>query len=180
MTKDFIFWGRILFEGGLVSSHSGNMSVKKGHRIYITKTGAVLGFLKSNDILKVNLKRGKKGKASSEVNFHRLLYDMKDASAIVHTHPPYTVALSFTLKKFIPEDMEGKHYINEVPIVEIMYPYNYPRIQRLLEEILTHSFFFIVKGHGLFVMGKNLEDAVHLSFTIEHSAKVYTLRRILR
>lgn len=180
MTGEFAFWGRVLFDSGFVGTHSGNMSVKKGHKIYITRTGAKLGFLKSGDIIKVNLRRGKKGKASSEVNFHRLLYDIKDVSAVVHTHPPFTVALSFTLKKFIPEDIEGRYYVGEVPVVEISYPYNYPRIQEILKEVLINSISFIVKGHGLFAMGETLEDAVHRTFVVEHSAKIYILRRLLR
>lgn len=43
--KEIIFTGKVLYEQGLVNTHAGNISVFLNGKIYITKTGSMLGFL---------------------------------------------------------------------------------------------------------------------------------------
>ncbi len=46
--------------------------------------------------------------ASAELAVHRSIYKKTSALAVVHAHPPYAVALSFTEKEIVPCDMEGR------------------------------------------------------------------------
>jgi L-fuculose-phosphate aldolase len=57
MLKDFAYIGRDLFLSGLNSSHSGNLSVRFGDRIVITRRGAMLGQLTERDLIETGLAR---------------------------------------------------------------------------------------------------------------------------
>lgn len=166
-------------EGGLVMGSSGNMSIRDGDRIYITRSGAMLGYLEEGDIVEVDVReRGfeKKG-TSKEIRLHILLYEWRKCGAVIHTHPPYTLAIS-SGKNFIkPIDLEGKVLVSEIPVITLSYPYRNEELKKL-KKLLTKYPFFVVSRHGLFVTGSELEEAVKLSFTVESSSKLlYLLRR---
>jgi L-fuculose-phosphate aldolase len=73
--KSFIDVGRDLFVGGLTTSHGGNMSVSDGQRIWITRTGAMLGRLSSEDIIETPWYADVADEnASSELLVHRAIY----------------------------------------------------------------------------------------------------------
>jgi Ribulose-5-phosphate 4-epimerase and related epimerases and aldolases len=54
--------------------------------------------------------------ASAELAVHRTIYKRTSALAVVHAHPPYAVALSFTEEEIIPCDMEGRALLLKVPV----------------------------------------------------------------
>ena len=57
MLKDFQRFGRDLFLAGLNSSHSGNLSVRRGDKIIITRRGSMLGNLAEQDIIETGLQK---------------------------------------------------------------------------------------------------------------------------
>ncbi|MCL2389244.1 MAG: class II aldolase/adducin family protein, partial [Elusimicrobia bacterium] len=115
---EIIFCGKLLYEQGLNHSHSGNLSIRAGDKIFIKKRGAMLGHLKQSDIVKVNLRDNKlDSEASVEVNVHRAIYlGCPEVSAVAHAHTIYATALSFKLKEIIPADSEGKLYLPHIPV----------------------------------------------------------------
>lgn len=177
--REFIHFGRMLMEGNLVRGSSGNMSLKKGSYIYITRTGAMLGYLMERDILK--LKEDEENpSASKELLLHRLLYRLKDCRAVVHSHPPYTLAISMRKNRIIPSDLEGKVLVPVIPVISLLFPYKEKELEKKLKEVMRAYSLFVVRGHGLFVTGRTLEEAVKLSFTVESSARLIFLREVLR
>ena len=175
-----IFTGNILYREGLVNSHAGNISVRYGDSIYITKTGAMLGFLTEKDIVKVPVfgKSQQDKEASSELIVHRAIYQNTVYSAIVHAHPVNAVALSFKLKDvFIPIDNEGKLFLGEVSIIEVEHPSGSPELAKALSDFFKGSEknVVIVKRHGSFVAHKNLNYALKLTSDLEFCAKVFNI-----
>ncbi len=177
--EEIIFTGKVLYKEGLVNSHAGNISVRDGNTIYITRTGAMLGYLTENDIVKVPVdKTSDLDKiASSELIVHRAVYQKTDYKAIIHAHPVNAVALSFKLKeKFVPVDNEGKLFLKEVPILP-----EYPSASPELSEAVSNFFaanphnIIIVKTHGSFAAHNFLNYALKLTSDLEFCAKIFNL-----
>lgn len=57
MLELFSLFGRELFLQGVNSSHSGNMSVRVGDRIFITRRGSMLSNLTERDIIETGLQK---------------------------------------------------------------------------------------------------------------------------
>ena len=95
--QQIIFTGRVLHELKLVSSHGGNLSIKDGEYLYITKTGRMAGFLTEEDIIKLPIHQETKQdkEASIELIVHRQIYkDNPSINAVVHAHPITATALA--------------------------------------------------------------------------------------
>jgi len=97
--------GHDLFARGLVSSSSGNLSIKLGERIIITRRGSRLGCLEEHDLIETGLDKDDRSTplASTELAVHRAIYRETPALAIVHAHPPHYVALSLVETEIIPK-----------------------------------------------------------------------------
>ena len=58
IVEDIIKTGKILYQKDFIYATNGNMSVRKGNKIYITATGLCKGELKSKDIKGKTLESG--------------------------------------------------------------------------------------------------------------------------
>ena len=104
--KEIIDVGKDIYDKGLVSGKSGNISArfrgKNGDIIGITPTLKSLSDLVEEDIILVDLDGNvlTNGKPSSEVNMHLEIYRKRpDVNGIVHTHSPYATGFSFSNKR---------------------------------------------------------------------------------
>jgi len=181
--EEIIFTGKVLYEEKLVNSHAGNISVREGDYLYITKTGKMLGFLKEEDIIKLPIyKETEEDKiASSELIVHRAIYRNSDFNAIIHAHPLCATTLTFFLdKEFTPIDNEGKLFIGSVPIIDVENASGSLELADALVNTIrkTGSEVYLVKKHGSFVCSKNLNYALKLTSDLEFCGKIYYLVKI--
>ena len=91
------FWGRSLFERGLTSGSSGNISVRSGDGFIITPTNSCLGTLDPGRLAVLDGDGGHVSgdKPSKEVPLHLAFYEARPgAAAVVHLHSTYATALS--------------------------------------------------------------------------------------
>lgn len=180
MYSDFIKFGRMLWEAGLVHMTSGNMSVRKGDILYITKTGTRLGDLSYTDITRVNLVNDVRDKgASSEVKVHRAIYkNLKDVRAIIHAHPVYTTALSFTSAEIVPADSDSL-YIPRIPVLkECPYAEGSSCVAVHFPSLLSEHGIAAICGHGAFSIGRSLEECAMKMSMMENSSKILYLLRL--
>ncbi len=178
--EDIIFSGQVLYKENLVNSHAGNISVRFEDDIYITKTGAMLGYLNKDSIVEVPVSFESEAdkEASSELIVHREIYRKTNAKAIIHAHPVYATALTFFLKdKFVPIDNEGNLFVGEVPIIEVENPSGSKELADILSDTFknTGKSIVLVKKHGSFVISDTLNYALKLTSDLEFCAKVYYL-----
>jgi len=175
--KEIIFTGKALYQQGLVNTHAGNISVYSNGKIYITKTGSMLGYLTEENIIDVYLYPSNKDKtASRELIVHREIYKKTNAKAVIHAHPIHMVSLSFNLKdKFVPIDSEGELFIGEVPIIEVEPPSSSPELAERVSSLMINYDIVVVKRHGSFVKASSLNKALQLTSDLEYCANVYTL-----
>lgn len=182
MYEDFIKYGKILFEQGINNSHSGNMSVRKGDSIYITRHGARLGDLTFKDIVKTNLYDPSRDEgASCEINVHRSIYlAIPENNAVVHAHPPHAIVLSLHQEKISPIDMEGAFYMPEVPVLtKCEITISSDCVAENLPKLLGVYKIAVVRGHGAFAVGKDIEEAAGRISVLESASRIIYLNKLL-
>jgi L-fuculose-phosphate aldolase len=183
MLDQFQRFGRDLFLSGLTSSHGGNMSVRMGDRIIITRTGSMLAHLKEMDLIETGLEEDDSNimLASSELLVHRAIYQNTSALAIVHVHPPYAVSLSMVEQDaIIPVDNEGSYVLRKIPIVQTELTTGSKEVARLAVEMLREYKIFMLRGHGCFSIGPVLEEAYQWCSSLEEACKIIYLTRTLQ
>lgn len=174
MLEEFQRIGKYLFLERLIDSHGGNMSILEGDKIYITRRDAMLGELKEGDLIEVGLEPGENDKlASRELPTHRAVYKQTGARAIVHAHPPHAIAVSITDNKVVPQDAEGSFIFKSAPVVWVREGIGSEETARLLPSFLAReNVVVMVKGHGSFAIGDNLEMAYRYTSALENSCKI--------
>ncbi len=188
MLKEFQRVGRLLLHLGLISSHGGNASVRKGGYIYITRHSAMLGDLRKDDVVKISFSLGGKGgkdktpagriklsEASMEYPVHRQIYETTGAGAVIHAHPAHAIALSLVRKKIRPLDAEGLILLRDVPVVgtqNVARSVGSRQMATAVAGALIKSPVVMVKGHGSFAAGKTLEEVLCYTSALEDSCKI--------
>jgi L-fuculose-phosphate aldolase len=174
--------GRDLFLRGLVSSHAGNLSVRTGTAIWITRTGAMLGRITRDDAIEVDPVGPDPidSHASSELTVHRAIYGATGAGAVVHAHPPYATLLSMLQDELTPIDSEGYYVLGRVHVVDIgaVVAAGLPESARAVSEALKEHRIVLLKGHGSFARGDTLEHAYMPTSSLEASS--FYLYHLLR
>lgn len=176
---------RRLYEKGLIAGADGNVSAKDpvSGKIFITPSGVHKGFLCADDLLVVQangeLIEGK-GRPSSELSMHLGIYRADpSAMAVVHTHPPWTMALSLSGRGLLPHSMiEAAILLGHV--VEV--PFLPPGTQELANAVVAaikNGPVQILAHHGAISRGATLQQAFELMECLEHNAKIQAFSHLL-
>lgn len=166
--------GQDAFLSGLVGSHSGNMSLRDGLRVVITRHGARLGRLSRAGLVAFRLDSGGIPiGASSEAALHAAVYMRTSKLAVFHAHPAHAIALSLRdgAPEVFPATLEAAHYLPRVPVVDA--PAG-PAVAASAEELagLLSEFRLIVsRGHGTYAAGASLEEALQWTSVFEEACK---------
>ncbi len=174
--------GHDLFTRGLVSSNSGNLSIRLGDRIIITRRGSRLGCLQENDLIETGINKNDRATplASIELPVHRAIYQQTPASAIVHAHLPHAVALSLTETEIVPSDAEAFSAIGQVPVLGWKMKVRPGGLANIVAEALKQKRVVMVCGHGTFATGQLLDEAYNYAAILEESCRVICLFRSLQ
>jgi len=176
---------RKLYDKGLIAGADGNLScrISKENRYLVTPSGAHKGFITADDILLVdihgNVLKGK-GRPSSEWAVHRIIYEKdSNCSAIVHTHAPWTLAISLAGIGLEPHLLaEASMLLGRVPLVEY-HPPGTEELANAVALVLDQGPAHILAHHGAITRGRDLWQAFQLMECLEHSAKITALARFL-
>ena len=175
--------GRDLFTSGLVCGTSGNLSIRMGDRILITRRNSGLANLQEQDLIETGLHKNDRftPMASSELAVHRAIYDNTPAVAIVHAHPSHAVALSLTENEIIPADEKGNMSVGKVPIIGPYVQGVFPgALADEIAQALQTERIVMVRGHGTFAIGQILEEAYDITALFEESCKIICLLKSLQ
>ena len=172
--------GRDLYATGLVSSHGGNLSVRRGEGLLVTTHGSRLGHLSQADLVEVTPDAlsagGPAAEPSVDLALHRAIYAaVPQARAVVHAHARHAIALSLVSNEIRPRDAEGRHYLALVPVVS-----GDGDVAVALAGALQQHQIAVVAGHGSYAWGKDLWQALQWTSILEESAEVLWLLRVLR
>lgn len=182
MLKEFQMVGRDLFLAGINNSHSGNLSVRYGDRIIITRRGSMLGHITERDLIETGLEKNDSNitLASTEIRVHRAIYKHTSALAIVHAHPVFATALSLLEEEIIPVDSEGAYLLHKIPVLGAEHTVGSQEVEEKLPHLLKEYKIVMLRGHGSFATGQLLEEAYQLTTSLEHSCKIIYHTRLLR
>ena len=182
MLSQFQTVGQALFSQGLVSCYSGNLSIKLGDRLLITHRGSTLDSITEADLVKTGIARNDRATplASTELQVHRSIYKKTSALAVVHAHPAYAVALSFTEEEIVPCDMEGRGLLSKVLILGKQVEVKAGDLAEEIAEALKQYKVVLVQGHGSFAASQLLEEAYYYTTVLEQSCRLLYLLKALR
>lgn len=182
MLKDFRRVGLDLFLNGLNNSHSGNLSVRVGDRVVITRRGSMLSHLETQHLIETGLYRNDNNTAlaSRELEVHRVIYKGNNVLAIVHAHPVYATALSIIEDEIIPIDAEGQYLLQKIPVLSVEHAIGSQEVVDKLPELFKEHKIVMVRGHGSFAVGQLLEEAHQLTSSLENICKIIYLTRTLK
>ncbi|HEY8339640.1 MAG TPA: class II aldolase/adducin family protein [Egibacteraceae bacterium] len=178
---DLVWVGAALADAGLVTSHGGNLSLRDGDVIRITRTRAMLGRLTPADVVAVPLRGDdaapqRSAGASSDLPVHRAIYAAApEARAVVHAHPVTAAALSLALGEgasFQPVDLEGRLHLDRVPIVGGPHLDAAGAAAPVAAAIAAGRRLVLLAGHGTYAVGASLEEALNWTTSCEASAKM--------
>jgi len=110
--------------------------------------------------------------ASGDAGLHQAVYrGNKKAQAIIHSHCPHAVALTLNGIDFEPPDFEGQLYFPRVRVITVPYDVYFEQAADRVAEVLADSPICIVRGHGVYAWGENLNLAYKWTCSLELSAK---------
>ncbi|MDO9557390.1 MAG: class II aldolase/adducin family protein [Coriobacteriia bacterium] len=169
--------GHDLFLTGAVSSHGGNMSVRIGDRILITRSGSMLGRLTRKDILETGIEACPEDEGCSrELVVHRAIYQATDAQAICHAHTVHTIHRSLGCDVIVPLDSESKAILGDVPVVTAAQTIASAEAAEVLSAALREGKIAVLRTHGPFAKGATLEEAFYHVSCLEASAHILDMR----
>lgn len=95
--REKVLWvAKQLYERGLVTGSTGNISFKEKEYIHISQSGSCFGLLNDNSFAKITLNQEIiEGKPSKEYPLHTALYNVAECNQVViHTHSFYSTLVS--------------------------------------------------------------------------------------
>jgi len=173
--------GSDLFRRGLVSSHTGNMSIRLGDRIIITRRGSQLGNLKEQDLIETGLNKNDRNTplASVELPAHRAIYQQTTALAVVHAHPPHAIALSMSETEIVPNGADIRAEVGRVPVLGGDMDTSPGGLEDVISAGLKDHHIVMICSHGSFAAGQLLEEAYKYTAFLEESSQVIWLVKTL-
>ncbi len=175
---DLVRHYRRLRRYGCNDSHSGNASMRSGQTFWITPTGACADTLEPDDLVACSMDGPYPEGASLDAPLHQRVYRAQpQARAVLHSHGPYSVALSFAGRDFRPADFEGQYYFERIPVLSVEHEDYLEQAPQAVANALADHRIAMVRGHGVYAWGETLNLAYKWTCSVELSAKTYVIAR---
>jgi ribulose-5-phosphate 4-epimerase/fuculose-1-phosphate aldolase len=176
---ELIDTSRTLYDRKLIHATGGNTSVRDGDSVWITQTGAELGKLTEDKIVKVDLQGNVlEGSApSKEMNMHLAMYRArKNAHAVIHVHPTYSIAFSTLISResndvVPPYTMAFYVRAGRVPMIPY-HPSGSHSLHEAVEALAPLHHAILLRQHGLIVAGADLSTAMGIVEEVEQCCQI--------
>lgn len=165
------------WQRGLFSGFNGNVSVRLGDVMVVTRSGAAKGFLAPGDLTTMDIATGRTlgiDGASSEAAVHLEVYrNRPEARAVAHTHPPSLLAFSIRHGDSLIDLplYEAAAYQEGLTRVPAIAPGTEELGKAVGKAAATHKAVFM-KNHGLVVHGDTLLEALAFSEELDTLARI--------
>jgi L-fuculose-phosphate aldolase len=171
--------GKGLFTRGLISSSSGNLSIRMGEHLIITRRGSNLGELQETDLVETGINKNDRNTpmASVELPVHRAIYQKTQAKAVVHAHPAHVTALSMVEKYIASQHLEVFGSLGKVPVVGWDMDVKPGGLADIIAETLQINRIVVVHGHGCFAVGQIMDEAYDATTNLEEACQIMCLMR---
>src|SRR5213075_3479692 len=181
--RDLLRICQLMYERSYVVSSDGNVSVQLDDgRVLATPTMTCKGRMTEDQIAITDLEGRALNdrRASSELAMHLLIYkERPDVRAVCHAHPPHGTAFAVAgLAIDKPILSEVILTLGCVPLTS----YGTPSTNELTEAMkpyVAHHNALLMANHGAVAYGEDLWQAFDRLETLEHTAKIAILARML-
>ena len=181
--REIVDIGRLLYDRSYVVSSDGNVSVRLDDgRIVATPTMMCKGRM-TEDSLAITDSSGRPltdRKPSSELQMHLLIYEERpDIRAVCHAHPPHGTAFAVAgLAIDQPILSEVILTLGCVPLADYGTP-STTEVTEAMRPLVKHHNALLMANHGAVAYGTDLWQAFDRLETLEHTARIAILSRIL-
>jgi L-fuculose-phosphate aldolase len=105
---------------------------------------------------------------------HRAIYRAGNAQAVAHAHPSAAVALAFQYDSIEPINSEGQQLLQRVPVLVPRHPAGSAELAAAIADTLYSGGgrLMVVRGHGCFAAGADLEQAYQWISCFEEACKI--------
>ncbi len=166
MLPQFRAAGEGLRAAGLITSGAGNMSAWTPDGVLITREGADLGALVMADLCLVGrTTRPTTVNPSLDTPIHRVVYVLGAGRALIFARPPVALRRAETERELsLAENAEGSA-VGSVPVL-----ISARDIVRQVADVLAQQPAVLVRGHGCYVRGASLKEALQNVMRLEQLA----------
>jgi len=181
--RDLIRICHLMYERSYVVSSDGNVSVQLDDgRVLATPTMTCKGRMTEDSIAVTDLEGRSLNdrRASSELAMHLLIYrERPDVKAVCHAHPPHGTAFAVAgLPIDQPILSEVILTLGCVPLAEYGTP-STDELSDAMRPLVKHHNALLMANHGAVAYGSDLWQAWDRLETLEHTAKIAILSRVL-
>jgi L-fuculose-phosphate aldolase len=181
--REIVRVGQLMYERSYVVSSDGNLSVRLDDgRIVATPTQVCKGRMTEESLAVTNLDGEPltDKRPSSELAMHLLIYrEREDVRAVCHAHPPHGTAFAVAgLPIDQPILSEVILTLGCVPLAD----YGTPSTDELTEAmrpLVRHHNALLMANHGAVAYGADIWQAFDRLETLEHTARIAILSRLL-
>jgi L-fuculose-phosphate aldolase len=181
--REIVRVGRLMYERSYVVSSDGNISIRLDDgRVVATPTMTCKGRM-SEEALAVTDIEGRPlsdRKPSSELAMHLLIYrERSDVKAVCHAHPPHGTAFAVAgLPIDQPILSEVILTLGCVPLASYGTP-STDELTEAMQPLIKHHNALLMANHGAVAYGGDIWQAWDRLETLEHTARIAILSRIL-
>ncbi len=176
---ELIAASRALYDRKLIHAAGGNTSIRHGDVVWISQTGAELGKLSEDKLVKVDLE-GKvlEGSApSKEMGMHLAMYKAREnAHAVIHVHPTYSIAYSTLIGEESANAVPpytAAFYVRAGRVPMIWYhPSGAHSLHEAVEELAPFYHAILLCQHGLIVAGADMSTAIGVVEEVEQCCQI--------
>lgn len=183
LRQEIVQVGRLMYEKGFICASDGNISARlEDGRILITPSGLHKGLLEPDQLVVVD-EQGQRVapyatanrhlKPTSELPMHLEAYRRRpDISAVVHAHPPITIALSIAgialADCLLPEVIV---FLGLIPTTQYATPSSEENVHAI-RSLIAHHDALVLQRHGSLTVGDSpLQGFMRLE-TLEQNARI--------
>jgi len=174
LLDEYLLVAKELFDKNFINIGLGSISMKlKADKMVINKKNKHVNeedFIKTLHILREDMAWEE---ATEDVKVHSKIYEqVPSAKAIAHIFPKNVITLSLKHHKiFKPIDLLAKESIGEVNIIEINSLQEWHENKEfIIAKELKHKDIVIIKGHSVYIKGRDLRMILKKAFILENSA----------
>ena len=174
---------------GIQTGNGGNLSARTDEGMIVKASGGSLadcsrdgsGFVETTLEGRAWEKEKLAGKPTREVFLHGLLYRIcPDAGGIMHCHSPWSIVWSYSTRALpaLTLHMQLKAGC-DIPVAEIPGAAVCPEDEWVIRKLFARNPklpAFILAGHGVVAVGKNVLEAEHMAELVEETAQIAVLR----
>jgi L-ribulose-5-phosphate 4-epimerase len=183
--KAFRWAARRAFQLGLQAGAGGNISLRLGPDLFLTKpTGFGLTECGRSNLVLVN-REGRplegKTKPTKEVMTHLVIYEVRrEVGGIVHYHPPYATSYAVRNLPLPLPTLHARRILKQVPLLP-EYPEGSTELAQAVREAARNPEVsgLLLAGHGLLALGPTIRQAQYTAELMEESARIAWLARFL-